>query len=179
MSQPQRVFISYSHDSDDHDNRVLALADALRASGIAAVVDQYYPNPPEGWPHWMERNFDAADYVLMICTGAYHDRVTRSQPVGTGLGAQWEGGHIYNILYADPNLGDRFIPVLIDGASKDYIPQPLRGHTRYAINDFTLSDPGYEALYRHLTGQPATPEPPLGNVTPMPPKPRGSGGNPP
>ncbi|MCP4656050.1 MAG: hypothetical protein GY856_11605, partial [bacterium] len=31
-----RVFLSYSHDSDEHRDRVLALADRLRADGIDA-----------------------------------------------------------------------------------------------------------------------------------------------
>ena len=35
-----------------------------------------------------------------------------------------------------------------------------------------LTDPGFEALYRHLTDQPATPRPDLGALTILPPKPR-------
>ena len=34
----QRVFISYSHDSEDHKDRVHALADRLRADGVADLV---------------------------------------------------------------------------------------------------------------------------------------------
>ena len=37
---------------------------------------------------------------------------------------------------------------------------------------FDLTDPGFEALYRHLTDQPATPRPDLGALTILPPKPR-------
>ena len=36
-----RILISYSHDDPAHCDRVLALADRLRADGIDAVVDQY------------------------------------------------------------------------------------------------------------------------------------------
>ena len=32
-----RVFISYSHDSDEHRERVLALANRLRSDGVAEV----------------------------------------------------------------------------------------------------------------------------------------------
>ena len=45
-----RVFISYSHDSNAHADRVLALSDRLRRDGIDATVDQYELSPPEGWP---------------------------------------------------------------------------------------------------------------------------------
>jgi hypothetical protein len=35
-----RVFISYSHDSPDHRDRVFGIADRLRADGINAIIDQ-------------------------------------------------------------------------------------------------------------------------------------------
>ncbi|MHC4355693.1 MAG: SEFIR domain-containing protein, partial [Planctomycetota bacterium] len=48
------VFISYSQDSDAHMDKVLALANKLRAEGIDAVLDQYEVSPAEGWPKWMD-----------------------------------------------------------------------------------------------------------------------------
>jgi hypothetical protein len=36
---PPRVFISYSHDSEAHRERVLALSERLRADGIDADLD--------------------------------------------------------------------------------------------------------------------------------------------
>jgi len=53
--RPPRVFISYSHDNVEHQERVLGLADRLRADGINAEIDQYNTAPPEGWPLWCER----------------------------------------------------------------------------------------------------------------------------
>jgi hypothetical protein len=38
---PPRVFISYSHDSAAHEDRVLALANRLRGDGVDATIDQY------------------------------------------------------------------------------------------------------------------------------------------
>jgi len=35
------VFISYSHDSPQHEARVLVPADRLRTDGIDAMIDQY------------------------------------------------------------------------------------------------------------------------------------------
>jgi hypothetical protein len=35
-----RVLISYSHDSPDHADRVLALSDRLRAEEIDTILDQ-------------------------------------------------------------------------------------------------------------------------------------------
>src|SRR6266508_4671979 len=58
-----------------------------------------------------------------------------------------------------------FIPVLFSPGHSSYIPIVLRGATRYELN----TDDGYNALYRHLTGQPHTLKPELGPIRPMPP----------
>ncbi len=48
MSSPPRVFISYSHDSEEQSARVLALAEQLRRDGIDARIDQFEASPSEG-----------------------------------------------------------------------------------------------------------------------------------
>ena len=35
------VFISYSHDSDEHREQVLRLSERLRADGISTILDRY------------------------------------------------------------------------------------------------------------------------------------------
>jgi hypothetical protein len=69
------VFISYSHDSAQHADRVLALSDRLVQDGIDVVLDQYESSPPEGWPLWMDKHIRSADFVLMVCTETYFRRV--------------------------------------------------------------------------------------------------------
>ena len=54
-SDPPKVLISYSHDSPEHQKRVLRLANRLRADGIDCTIDQYVLVPEQGWPHWMEQ----------------------------------------------------------------------------------------------------------------------------
>ena len=80
-----KVFISYSHDSSEHAARVLALADHFIQDGLDCILDQYEGNPPEGWPLWMDRQIEQADYVLMICTETYHNRVMGKEQAGVGL----------------------------------------------------------------------------------------------
>src|SRR4051794_35658059 len=69
--RPPRAFISYSHDSPEHERRVRAFAERLIAEGIDIVLDQYVVSPPEGWPRWMDRQIADADCVLLICTETY------------------------------------------------------------------------------------------------------------
>ena len=63
---PPRVFISYTHESPEHEDRVLALADRLREDEVDANIDQYEEAPPEGWPRWMVNQITEADFVLVI-----------------------------------------------------------------------------------------------------------------
>src|SRR5512147_2495788 len=105
--QPPRVFISYSHDSNEHDDRVLALADRLRAEGIAANLDQYEIAPPEGWPSWMERQIRESDLVLVVCTEIYLRRAERRGP-GAGHGATFESTLSLQDLYDAGTRNTRF-----------------------------------------------------------------------
>src|SRR5208337_910758 len=181
MADAPRVFLSYSHDSDDHAGRVLDLADNLRAKGIDVTLDQYvHPGPEEGWPRWMDRNIDEAKFVLMVCTETYHRRVMSQEEPGKGLGVRQEGSLIYNRIYNDKPSGSRFIPILLlPGSEPSHIPSPVQGHTYYRIAAFDLIDPGFEGLLRHLTVQPPTPPPDLGMIPTLPPRSRSDpSGNP-
>ena len=173
MADAPRVFLSYSHDSAEHADRVLALADALLAGGIDVILDRYvHPAPEEGWPRWMDWNLDQAKFVLMICTETYCRRVLGKGKPSKGLGVRWEGKLIYNRIYHNRPSGSRFIPILLPGVEPAHIPNPVQGYAYYRIATFDLTDSGFEALYRHLTNQPATPPPDRGKITILPPRPR-------
>jgi SEFIR domain len=124
-SQARRVFTSYSHDSPEHERCVLALSDRLRNDGVDANLDQYEIAPPEGWPFWMEQQINTADFVLVACSEVYRRRVEHKEEPHKGQGVVWEINSIYNRLYSDKLVSDKFIPVLFDGVSADDIPIPL------------------------------------------------------
>ena len=172
MAERTKVFISYSHDSPEHADRVLALADALRHGGIEVILDQYvHPAPDEGWPRWTDTHLDEAKFILMVCTETYRRRVMGQEEPGKGLGVRWEGNLIYNRIYHDQPSGSRFIPVLLEGGAGPY-PQPRSGAYLLPDPSFDLTDPGFEGLFRHLTGQAPTPPSEIGPIQPLPPRPR-------
>jgi len=144
------VFISYSHDSPEHADRVLALADRLVGDGIDCVLDQYEESPPEGWPRWMDKHIRDADFVVMVCTETYYKRVMGEEEPGKGRGVRWEGNLIYQHLYDADTVNRRFVVALFDAADEKYIPTPVKGPSYYLVN----SEEGYEDLYRRLTHQP-------------------------
>src|SRR6266487_1942155 len=161
---PPIVFISYSHDSPEHADRVLALSDRLRADGIDCILDQYIDSPPEGFPRWMDRQIRAADFVLMICTPTYSRRVMSEEDPDKGHGVVWESTLIYQYIYNEGTSNTRFIPVLLEGGHESAIPVPWQGVKYYRP---TTTD-GYEALYHRLTEQPLTPKPALGTRRTLP-----------
>jgi len=160
------VFISYSQDSDDHNARVLELANRLRADGVDALIDQYESSPPEGWPKWMDRHLAKSDFVLVVCTETYYRRVMGEEGKGRGRGVKWESTLTYQHLYDSDSLNIRFIPVLFEDSKDEYIPTPLKGATRYWIE----TPDGYDELYLRLTGQDRIKKPELGTVVSKNPK---------
>ena len=165
QASPVRVFISYSHDSREHCDQILAFAQQLRRDGIDAELDQFHQDELVYWPRWCEEQLspENSKYVLCVCTAEYRRRVENKVPADVGKGVFWEATLIYNYLY-DKKGNERCMPILIGGAQEDAIPQILRGWNRYQLTTFRLKngDPGYEGLYRLLTGKPKVKPEPLG-----------------
>ena len=155
-----KVFISYSHDTAAHQDRILALADRLRDEGIDCNLDQYEPAPAEGWPRWMEREFRDADFILVVCTETYRRRFEGREERGKGLGVKWEGAIITQELYQNETINARFIPVVFAAEDLAHIPDQLSHYTHYRLDDAG----SYETLYRRLTNQPKVIKRPIGKL---------------
>ncbi len=157
-----KVFISYSHDSEEHLNRVLALSDRLRGDGIDCHIDRYEDSPPQGWPRWCEKQVRDADFVLVACTEIYLRRFRGEEEHGRGQGGTWEGHIITQELYNAQSSNSKFLPILFDGQDEEFIPTPLQSATHYKLPE------RYEDLYRRLTNQPLIVRPALGSLKAMP-----------
>lgn len=146
----KKIFISYSHDSDEHRERVLALSERLRRDGIETLLDQYVNgSPPQGWPRWMLDQLDAADFVLVVCTETYYHRFRGHEEPGKGKGVDWEGALITQEIYDSRSRTLKFVPVVFTDADTCWIPEPLR-QTSYHNPS---AEPGYELLYDVLLEQ--------------------------
>ncbi|MEQ1511863.1 MAG: SEFIR domain-containing protein [Lysobacteraceae bacterium] len=145
------IFISYSHDSDEHRQRVLGLSERLRADGIETILDRYVESgsPPEGWPRWMLNALDKATHVVCVCTETYYRRFRGREVPGKGKGVDWEGALMTQSLYDARSVSTKCIPVLFARTDEPCIPEPLRGQTFHVMD----SDAGYEALYDALLNQ--------------------------
>jgi len=171
-----RVFISYAQYSPQHLTRVLKLAEALRRHGIDADLDQFHRHELLDWPRWCQEQLQPgrSDWVLMVCSEPYRDRIENRVDPHTGKGAFWEGALIDDQLYQAK--GDhRFVPVLLDDESEESIPAMVRGWTCFRVHAMDFTGPGFKDLYRLLSRQrddPIPRKPTSGNTrTSSPPSP--------
>jgi hypothetical protein len=144
-----KIFVSYSHDSRGHSERVLGLAQRLRADGFETVIDQYVEGtPPTGWPRWMLNQIEWADYILLVCTHTYYRRFRGLEAPDIGRGVDWEGTVITTELYHLKSVTQRFVPIFLEQADISLIPDPLRSHTFHAL----VSEEAYQKLINFLAG---------------------------
>jgi hypothetical protein len=157
------VLVSYSHDSLEHEQRVLEFCNRLRARGVDAFLDQFLPGAPgEGWPLWMERQIERRDFTLMVCTEAYRRRFMEDEQEGVGLGVVWEARILRNLLYNDAGRHGRIVPILLETSASAFVPTVFRGHF-YDISD----ERGFESLLRHLLAEPKAKAAALGSLGPQ------------
>ncbi len=138
-----RVFISYSHDSNDHKKWVSQLASDLRENGIATVFDEN-TQLGQDLPAFMEQMADT-DRVLLVCTEKYVEKANAGQG-----GVGYEKRIMTADLLRQGNDG-KYIP-LIRQAGTDQMPTFL-GAAKY-IN---FSDPEFyqvrlDELLKDMTG---------------------------
>ncbi|WP_188093096.1 toll/interleukin-1 receptor domain-containing protein [Vibrio cholerae] len=151
-----KVFVSYSHDTQEHKKWVLDLATRLRNSGIDAVIDQWELGPGDDLPHFMETNLATADRVLMICTERYVEKANS----GSG-GVGYEKMIITSELLSKID-SNKVIPVIKQDASND-VPTFLKSKLYIdfsKIEDYELS---FDDLVRSIHGAPLFKKPEIGN----------------
>jgi len=152
-----KVFISYSHDSRELEEKVKILADKLIDLGVQTEIDQYTTNPEQGWAQYMLDNILESDYILCVCTEIYKNRFENKEQIGKGLGAKFEGKYITQILY-EGEYNKKVLPIFFtDNGS---IPSALQPYTHYKL----YQSGEFEKLYRYITKQPRIQRPQLGNI---------------
>lgn len=155
------VFISYSHDSQEHKLWVLKLATRLRSCGVDAILDQWDLGPGGDLPHFMEQSLSRSARILMICTERY------SQKANSGVGGV---GYEKMIVTADLMRqidSTRVIPIIRQRGT--YILPIFLGSKLYI--DFSSQEQfetGFDQLLRDLLKAPLFVKPPLGIAPHLP-----------
>lgn len=151
-----KVFISYSHDSEEHKGWVLKLATDLRCCGVDAVLDQWDADLGEDLPGFMTREISDAARVILVCTEQY---VLKANEGSGGVG--YERLIITAGIYKD-TATTKFVPVVRQGGAGATLPQFMEGRLYVDFSaDASYSD-RLEELVREIHGTPSSPKPPLG-----------------
>ena len=151
-----KVFLSYSHDSQEHKKWMLELATRLRSNGIDAIIDQFDLKPGDDVPHFMETNLESSDKILMVCTERYVEKANK----GKG-GVGYEKMIITSTLLKNIDE-NKIIPIIRQGYSVD-LPTFIK--TKLYIN-FSNSDDfetSFDDLVRTIHDSPLFEKPPIGN----------------
>lgn len=148
MSNRARVFISYSHDSEQHLQFVLELAERLLEDGFNCVLDFYLEETPvEGWQTWLATELAAADFCLVVCTPLYLQHYQQDESLATDPEA-FNGLILTQASYPSFATEIQFVPILpIGGKLQDIIP-PLQGKNTFEL----MTD--YLGLHQLLKNRP-------------------------
>lgn len=116
MSKVSKIFVAYSHDSDEHKIWVGDFSSELRSYGINIVLDQWNLHYGQDPTLFMESNIRDAEKVLIVCTDQYVEKANRG-----------EGGVGYERMIVTreliQNIGtDKFIPVIRQSSDKNLMP---------------------------------------------------------
>ncbi|WP_298612956.1 toll/interleukin-1 receptor domain-containing protein [uncultured Thiothrix sp.] len=149
MLNRTRLFISYSHDSEQHLQFVLELAERLLEDGFNCVLDFYLDEAPEeGWRTWLEAELTEADFVLVICTPHYLERYQANKLI-TADTEEFGGLVITEALYNAYAKQTKFVPILPEGGKLQDIIPPLQGQNVFEL----MTD--YLGLHQLLKNRPA------------------------
>ena len=157
MTSPApKVFVSYSHDSEPHQDWVLTLATRLVANGVDVVLDQWDLRLGSDLPHFMEQGLSAAHRVLTVCTESY---VAKANAGHGGVG--YEKMILTAQLMLDVT-SDRIVPVIRANSLAQPVPTFLSSRMFIDFRDDLAFEAKYAELIRDIHGQEIKPRPPLG-----------------
>ncbi|QWF83009.1 toll/interleukin-1 receptor domain-containing protein [Amycolatopsis sp. CA-230715] len=165
------VFVSYTHDDEDHRRAVLKFATVLQNSGIAVTLDRWASDRRRDWQAWAVKGMTECDYVIVIASKDYRRMGDGNGPNDLNLGGQSEAALLRDLLQGDRQAWTvKILPVILPGQDISGIPLFLQPNAadRYAVDSITPE--GIEDLLRVITSQPRHVRPPLGPPLVLPPQ---------
>ena len=129
---PPTVFLSYSHDSDEHKRWVRQLAAHLRLNGVDAKLDFWEAPLGANFDKFMEQ-LPNCDFVLPICTPKYCEKSKSGKSSGVRWEAQLLSAAMYDNLSGEN--GVRVIPIIRESTPTDVLPTHFR-----MLNSIDFSD---------------------------------------
>jgi acyl-CoA reductase-like NAD-dependent aldehyde dehydrogenase len=120
MSEPIKIFISYSWTTPKHEAWVINLAERLMTDGVEVIIDKWHLNEGHDKYTFMESMVTSNEIqkVLLILDKKYAEKANeRSGGVGT------ETQIISPQIYSNTSQ-EKFVPIVVerDENGKEYLP---------------------------------------------------------
>ncbi len=155
MIEHPKVFMSYSHDSEEHKKWVAELATNLRRHGVDIILDQWDMHVGKNLRFFMEHGLNEAKLVICICSENY----VKKADAGEG-GVGYESTILTGSLLRNSNT-DHILPIIKNNKSAKKTPTFL---TNKLYSDFESGDEviEYINLLERIYGEDINKKPPLG-----------------
>jgi len=133
--KPPRVFISYSHGEESHNNWVADIGNFLRQNGVDARLDIWHLRRGMDLPQFMTNELALADRVILISDETYAQKAD-----GRLGGVGWETMIIQGDLGTLTPDSTKYLVVVKSNNLNDGTPKYLR--TKFAIHWSPSSNEG-------------------------------------
>lgn len=157
MSNP-KVFISYSHSSDEYKDKIRNFATMLRSHGIDATIDEWELKGGQDLNVFMEKSINNADKVIIACDKRYTDKAN-DRLGGSGIETYIISPEVYK-----KHDQTKYIPVIFekDNNGNPYVPDYIKTRVYY---DFSFTDSAFqeESLIRDIFDKPKHTKPSMGS----------------
>jgi hypothetical protein len=158
----QKIFISYSWTTPEHEEWVISLAKRLISDGIDVVLDKWDLKEGNDLYDFMESMVKSPEInkVLIILDKKYTERAD-SRKGGVGTETQIISPKIYNNVSQE-----KFIPIVRERNEEGeaYIPTYLDGRVYIDLSSDDHFEKNYESLLRNIYGRPSFSKPKLGKA---------------
>lgn len=149
------AFISYSHDSQDHKNWVLKLANRLITDGVQVILDQHDMKLGGDLPSYMEKGLSTKNRVVCVCSDRYVEKANDGRG-GVGYEKMIMTGELLK------NIETRWIIPIVRNNATSALPTFLASKLYEDFNADGEYERHYESLLRELIDLPLHPRPALG-----------------
>lgn len=151
-----KLFISYSHDSEEHKAWVLKLATRLEQNGVHVILDQWDITLGSDLTLFMEQGLTSADRVLVICTEPYVAKANMQKSGGVGYEKMIISSQIMRELNSN-----RVIPVIVNNSLSEPVPTFVGARLRLSFDAVDYEN-SYVELIHDLHGEKMKPRPAVG-----------------
>lgn len=155
-----KIFISYAWGSQEHDEKVIALATNLKGDGVDVIFDKWQLKEGNDTYQFMEKSvLDESVTNVLILIDPIYVKKANERTGGVGTETQIISSEVYNKVEQR-----KFIPVVFERDDEGNVckPQYLKSLLHFDLSRPNTFDTEYQRMVRTLYGIDTYKEPELG-----------------